>query len=143
MWLLSSVVVVVAFGAWLTLRLERWWREYAAIRRDELSLEREDAEERSATAADERGRLRDIAEEELDIRKRKLALREAREKGPEEMPPFPPNILAVLNQYEEPWARRDVEKVARDAWYESKDWKHVAYMMRGLVTPEHRVMSEF
>ena len=126
MWLFSSVVIVCATLVYSLARVDAWVRLALAHTKDERGLARDQLELQRATAQAEHDRLAAQDAQTLELRVREVDLLEKKTLGAEEMPPIPSNILRMRDQWEDEWARSEVDGVIREAWADSHDWEYVA-----------------
>ena len=137
-----SVVVVAAVwgGAYALCRVwvadRHATREHQRrIRTLELDVERERIASKAAVRTERDAR----AKQELSLREREVALQERVKAPPSPVPEWPADVRAIVQSWDEDWAKNDMEKIILNAYGTTQDWNAVRAELAPYMRTEPRV----
>lgn len=150
MWFFASICVVlgaVALGVWYAERSplllailahrRNLAREVNILARMRADAKRQFYLDRLAERADQlqadrydRDRTTRQQVRALDLQERDVRLREEAVKAPTPMPPIPPDVYAIINAWDEEWAKSEMARVVQDVWADTASWDAVRLALR-------------
>lgn len=150
-WVGVAAVVVGAHAllrAWVADRHATREHEHT-LRVLELDVDRERIRAEATRQADEDRIARErhdrelaLRDRELAIKEREVALQERIKTPPTPIPEWPADVRALVNSWEDDWAKQDMEKVILTTYGASQDWQAVREALRPWLKTDSPVVIE-